>query len=449
MIVFSPEALAAALYRVSASGGVPTRVTELDASRRETTHRWPLFLPDGRHFLFLAGNFSGETEGNAIYAGSLDSPQRTLVTPAFSNVAYSPAGFILYDKANHLVGQAFDAKRLQVTGEPTVVADEVAYLASLAYAAFSTSNTGMLVYQASSAAGQSELTWFDRAGRKIRSLGDRREYANPRLSPDGKHVAVDVVDPLGNVDVFVVDPGSGQSTRFTFDAAMEAIPIWSPDGGSIAYQSFRDGPGNVYRKLFSGAALEEALLKLNVRSQPSDWSPDGAFVVYNVWSAGTGWDLWLLPIAGERKPRPFLQTKFDEDEGQFSPDGRWMAYTSNETGRREVYVSPFPGPAGKWQISSAGGSQPRWRRDGKELFYLSPDHTLMAVDVRAAATFQVGSATVLFRTRPREMVSGTDRYTYDVSLDGRQFLVNATSEPASPSPVSVVLDWAADLTRKE
>jgi len=263
---------------------------------------------------------------------------------------------------------------------------------------------------------------------------------------------VDIVDALGNIDIWTMGSDSGNLMRFTFDPALEALPVWSPDAGTIAFFSLKGGPGNLYLKPVSGTGSAELRLALGNRVQPTEWSPDGRFVILTALRKETSWDLLLLPNEVGSAPVPFLESKFDEREGQFSPSGGWVAYTSNETGRTEVYVTSFSGgsvgSSGKWQVSSAGGSQPRRRRDGKEIFYLTSDNKLMVREVGLGKSLVLGPPVELFQTRPREFVSALDVYTYDVSPDGRRILVNSALESAAPSPISVVMDWAAELEKR-
>ncbi len=450
VIIFTPDANSMGLYRVSATGGEATPLTRLDESSGETSHRWPCFLPDGRRFLYLGANFGGRKEANAIYLGSLDSDERRLLVHAASNVGYAPPGFLVYVRDGELVAHPFSAERGEIQGDPILTSVEIARVGTIAHAAFSVSQTGVVVYQGSSAAGYASLTWVDRTGRILRTLGEPRESSNPRLSPDGRRVAMDITAPLGNIDIWTLDSGSGDALRLTFDAALEALPIWSPDGERIAFFSLLDGPGNLYRKAADGAGSAERILGWDSRVQLTDWSPDGRFIIFGALSrAATGWDLMLLPASGDGSPIPYLQSPSDEREAQFSPDGGLVAYTSDETGRTEVYVSSFSeagaGSRGKWQVSVAGGSQPRWRRDGMEIFYLDPSNKLMSRDVRPGKSLELGPATMLFQARPREFVSALDVFTYDVSPDGRQFLINAAIDSPSPSPISVILDWTAEL----
>jgi len=281
----------------------------------------------------------------------------------------------------------------------------------------------------------------------LSSVGPMGEYFNIFFSPDEKRVAAAITDSQsGTRDVWLVDIVRGTPTRFTFDPAEDFLPIWSPDGSRIVFASDRDGPGNLYQKPASGAGNEEELLKTNERKWPTDWSRDGRFVIYTNLSQKTKLDLWVLPVTGEQKPTPFLQSSFNEDYARFSPDGRLVAYASDESGKFEVYVQTFPASGGKWLVSTNGGVQPRWRRDGKELFYIAPDKKLMAVDVKLeGSTFEAGVPRALFQTR---VVSYPNpRNVYEVSADGQRFLIITPLEEATSTPITVVANWNADLKR--
>ncbi len=265
-------------------------------------------------------------------------------------------------------------------------------------------------------------------------------------------MATDLIDlqaQATNADIWIYELIHGGATRLTFDPSYDSAPIWSPDGTRIVFSSARRGGWQLYQKLSNGAGADELLLETgaNTSPLPGDWSRDGQFVIYQRSELKTGQDLWILAMTGEKKTFPFVRTKSDEVNGQFSPDGRWVAYASNESRKWQVYVTSFPGAVGKWQISTAGGSQPRWRRDGKELFYLASDNKLMAVQVKLGSTFEAGVATPLFQARPREAISSTDLYSYDVSLDGQRFLINTEVEQTKTPPISVILNWTADLKR--
>ncbi|HSS44757.1 MAG TPA: hypothetical protein VLO07_05380, partial [Thermoanaerobaculia bacterium] len=269
-----------------------------------------------------------------------------------------------------------------------------------------------------------------------------------RISPDGKRVALDIIDPqTGNNDIWIYQSSGGIPTRFTSHPAFDSEPIWSPDGGRIVFMSMRQDHPDLYQKSSSGAGTEEAILESERTKYPTDWSPDGRFILYRALDPKTNLELWVVPVGGDRKPIPFIKTTFGVSHGQFSPDGRWVTYASNESGKWEIYVAPFPGPGGNWKVSSAGGSEPRWRRDGKELFYLAPDGKLMAVDVREGPTFEADVARPLFQTRLRQHISSADLFSYDVSADGQRFLVNTDVGEVTSPPLTVVLNWAEGLKR--
>jgi Tol biopolymer transport system component len=443
VIVFAPGG-ASALYRVSAAGGEPSPVTVLDQSQFERAHRWPYFLPDGRHFLYFVSSTQAETGG--IYVGSLDGKETKRLLPSILNAAYSPPGFLLFLRNETLMAQRFDAEGLQLTGEPFPVAERVAYNVGISRGGFSVSENGVLAYRRGG--GQiNQPLWFDRGGKQIGSLGAPGIYFTLWLSPDEKRAAVDRIDPqTGTADIWLFDLSSGIASRFTTDPAGDSNPVWSPDGSRIVFLSSREGIRHLYQKIASGTGNEEVLLKSSAEKIPDDWSSDGQLIVYETLNLKTRKDLWVLPMSGDRQPFPFLQTEFNEQQAQLSPDGKWIAYTSNESGALEVYVQTFPASGGgKWRVSTAGGCQPRWRRDGRELFYLSADRKLMAMDIKLGATFEAAVPKTLFATR---VLSLTDfRNTYDVTADGKRFLINSTMEEPDSSPISVVVNWTADLKR--
>ena len=448
VIVFTPDGTGVGLFRVSSSGGSPVEITKLDASRFETTHRWPVFLPDGKHFLYLGANFSGQLENNAIFLGSLDSQERRLLVSTSANAAYAEPGYLVYLRDKALVAQPFDRRRYVLSGEPHTLSDEVLYTPLVDRAVFSVSSGEVLVTQTGKGASLSQLTWFDRSGKPAGTVGAPGSYNNVRLSPGGRRAATDQTDADGrNVDIWILDPARGATTRLTFGPSF-VTPIWSPDGRQILFSSSRKLGFQLYLKNADGSGSEELVADLGrVPVNAWDWSREGKYVLVR-----KGNELWSLS-GPERVPKPLLQAKGTVRNAQFSPDGRWIAYASNETGNMEIHVSPFPSANGKWQVSSGGGQEPRWRQDGKELFYLSTDGKMMAVAVTtglramAGAGFEAGSPVALFQTHRRQPVSALDVFSYDVSADGQRFLIITKVDEANAAPLAITLNWASELEK--
>ncbi len=444
VILFSPQPLGP-LYRVSATGGVPTLVSKLGETSQVTRLRWPWFLPDGRHFLYLAtAELDSEDEG--IYAASLDSKETKLILHASSSMGYAQ-GYLLFLRERTLMAQPFDSKRLELAGDALPVAEQVEGWRPIRRAFFSASDNGILAYQGGGLAAGSQLAWFGRDGKQTNSLGEPLPYFALRLSPDGLRLAVSVEEPhSGNVDIWLYELSRGVKTRFTSHPGPDILPLWSPDGTRIVFASARKAPFALYQKPSSGSSNEEVLLQDEAAKLPSDWSRDGRFIAFQNRDPkkNNRAAIWILPMFGDRKPFAFLDTQFNEREAQFSPDGRWIAYTSDESGQDEVYVAPFPGPGGKWRVSSAGGEEPKWRRDGRELFYLAADKKLMVAEVKEnGSRFEVSVVRPLFPIHGRKIGFAT---VYDVSAEGQRFLVNSLTEE-NPSPVTLVVNWTADLTK--
>ena len=360
------------------------------------------------------------------------------------NVLYAQ-GHLLFMRETTLMAQPFDARRLVLAGDAFPIAEQIQTTPTIPpYGIFSASENGVLAYQTGTAAAGSQLVWFDRTGKQISVLGDSATYSDLVLSPDGKRASVGLRDQAGKgQDIWLYDVERGLRTRFTFGPAFQEMPIWSPDGSRIVFNSNRKGDFDLYQKASSGAGAEIVLLEDNTNKYPESWSPDGRFILYRSISS-TNNGLFVLPLFGDRKPVPFLNTKFNELYGQFSPDGRWVAYQSDESGGYEVYVAPFPGPGGKWQVSSSGGIFPRWRLDGNEIFYLTPDHKLMAAAVSGkGSSFSVGTVKPLFTARP---INGSP-YPYATSVDGQRFLINTLPAQTTSAPITVVLNWKAELKK--
>ena len=433
------------IHRVAATGGAPSLLLPVDEAGQEYAHYWPHFLPDGRHFLFFARNRNPAE--NALCVASLDGRTRKRLLTGVSQAQYA-SGHLFYAEGKTLFARPFDPDALEFRGDPVPVAEKVGR-GSYGIAAFSVSNTGALAYR-TSFGFEAELVWFDRDGKRGPALGPPGDYADPELSPDGRRVAVDRSEDGASRDIWTVDVEQGRLMRLTFDPEMDHIPNWSPDGTRIVFDSHRTGAGDLYEKAANGSGPEQLLLSWKDGTGMMDWSPDGRFIAFSSGTPSSLGDMWILPLDGDRKPFAYLQTKAREGSGRFSPDGRWMAYVSNESGQPEVYVQAFRGaPAGtggKWQVSSGGGGQPAWRRDGRELFYLSgPDARLMAVEVKTGETFEAGSPRVLFDTGLAAARRGP-RNDYSASPDGQRFLLRVPTSAAS-EPVQVLVNWPAVLKR--
>jgi Tol biopolymer transport system component len=442
VILFEPH-FREPLFRISANGGTPVAVTRFDESRKETTHRFPFFLPDGKHFLYLAGSHAVGTESelHAIYMGSLDGkPPRHLI-----NVRSKPvyaAGHLLFVRQKTLMAQPFDARSGTLSGEAFPVVGNVQEDPGFFTAVFSVSDNGVLVYQEEGGTGdQYQFTWFDRSGKQLQAAGPKGNLWNPRISHDGRRVAFGQGDPA---DLWLEDLSRHVATRLTFDPADDSLPIWSPDDTRIYFMSQRSGGGDIYQKPASGTGKGELLFSSGALKNPDGISPDGRYLLFDALDPKTKWDVDVLSLP-DRKVTPFVHGDFDEVLGDFSPDGRWVAYASNESGRFEVYVQPFPGPGGKWQVSTDGGTAPLWRRDGKELFYVAADSKLMAVPVKIGAAFEPETPRPLFETRLRNDPS---RH-YDVSPDGQRFLLNIPLAEGTSPPVTLVQNWTALLRRNK
>ncbi len=434
VILFAPNTFEG-LARVPATGGEVVAVTRLAPG--QTSHRFPVFLPDHRQFLFYV---QGTAEQPGLYLGALDGSKPARLASNDTAAIFLPPDHVLLVRQGALVARHLDLTRRALTGDPVTVADSVAADSNFNSSAIAALAEGVIAYRGGGASRR-QLIWVDRTGRVLGVVGSPDDNASqyPELAFDGRRVAFQRT-VQGNTDVWLLEVARGVPTRFTFDANIDAQPLWSPDGQTIVFRSGRRGVFDLYRKPASGAGSETPLLLSPQIKHAQDWSPDGHALLYRVDDAKTGSDLWILPLDGDRTPKPLLQTAFSEQEGQFSPDGGWLAYQSNESGPFEIYVQPFPGPGGKWQVSTAGGMQPRWRPDGKELYYVAPDGKLTAAPIHTTGTtFETGTPVALFPTR---LALGRTalRQQYDVAPDGR-FLLCALVEDVATPPITLILNW--------
>ena len=433
------------LFSVSAAGGDPKPLRPL--AEGETLQIWPEFLPDGKHYLYLSVGKPPNQQG--IYAASLDSNDRKFIVATNANSAYLQSGQLLFMRGSALMAQSFDLQNLTLTGEAHQVADRIETqtgLGQVPIAIFAASPNGVLVWRHTSQSSQSVLQWIDRSGRKLGVVGEPADYSNPALSPDDTKLAVGIRDPKTRTrDIWIFDLLRGTRTRLTFDPNDDLDSIWSPDGTRIAFTSDRTGQRNIYWKPADGSGSEELLLGgKEAQENMEDWSRDGKFLMYNYQLSPANIYLYVLPLAGDRKPVPYLKTEFRTSQGQFSPNGQWVAYRSLESGRAEIYVQGFSldssQPRGKWQISVDGGEIPRWRRDGKELFFHYGDG-YFAVDVKSdGSSFQAGIPKPLFATPAVVTTTGAGS-PFVVTHDGQRFLVLAPVEKTSNQPLEVLVNW--------
>jgi Tol biopolymer transport system component len=423
------------IQRVPASGGVPAVVVKPATERKEIEIGWPEVLPDGKHFLYMA--LAANRADSMYRIASLDGKENRPFAPAQSMITYVDPGYLLFLRERTLVAQPFDAKTLKTTGEPIPLAEKVGS-DTVGLGRYSVSREGTLAYRTGDTTDR--MVWVDPAGKELETIGDPAQYHDPALSPDGKRLAYDLIDPRnGKYDVWVRDLARNVSSRFSFSEGNGYVPVWSPDGTRIAYSVGSD----LVVKSADGQGAETPLGEKSAEFKAaSDWSRDGKYIAFSVQAKDTNWDIWILPTFGDRKPYPFLKTKFSELWPYFSPDGRYIAYQSNESGRTEVYVQSFPGPGGKWQISAEGGADAHWSADGKQLFFRSADQKLMAVPVTTGATFEAGTPKALFQVH---LDTGTSRTRFVPAGNGDRFLLVATPAREAMAPTTVVLNWMADL----
>ncbi|MFY9979246.1 MAG: protein kinase [Candidatus Sulfotelmatobacter sp.] len=439
-IIFTPSGLlGVGLYRIPASGGTPMLVAAPDRSIKEDSLRWPFFLPDGIHYLFSAINLSGRKDLYAIYVGALNSTERHLILRTQGNAAYVDPGHLLFYKDRTLFAQNFDLGNFKLTGEAVPIFTDIGFSPRISKAVYAVSDKGLLVAQKAGESAVSQLVWFDRAGHEAGVATKSGFYGNIELSPGGKWVASDTTDPGSlNTDIYLYNVNSGETKRLTFDPAIDSMPTWSPDEKQLVFADNREAQFDLYLKNSDGSQEEKRIPQDGPDRFPNDWSHDGKYILYE-----RGADLWYVNVQ-DQKAAEFLKAASTLRTGRFSPDGKWVAYASSESGKWEIYVTSFPEGDGKWQVSNAGGTEPRWRGDGKELFYLSPDNKMMSVSVKTGANFDAGTPAALFQAYPREFVATSEQFFYDVTRDGQKFLIN-TQLKSAKTPISVVLNWSSML----
>ncbi len=442
-ILFS-TAFGRPLVRIPATGGTPEPVTTLDPSRQEVSHYWPTFLPDGDHFVFYVR--TQDPEKSAIWVGSISSRERKLVTLADAGPLYVEPGYLLFAREGALLAQRFDPASRTLSGSPLTLARKVASdpASNTLWAA---AGRSLLVYEVYGPRNR-QLTWMDREGRVLGTLGKPAEYWSFEFSPDEKRMAVTLADPeRGAGDVWLLDTARGTRNRLTSGATDEFNARFSPDG-YVYYTSDREGFYNLYRRPASGAGTEETVLKNGFDKWLDDLSHDGEELLYSSFDLKTGYDLWTLPTRPNGQPRVFSQTPIHEGAGRLSPDGRWVAFVSRESGREEVFLAPRASPARRQQVSVDGGNDPRWSRDGTEVFFVAPNRTLMASTVRSIGdSAEPGPPKVLFRSEGFRWGWGNRNLSsYEVAADGR-FLVSVPAEEPGARPIVAVLDWTAGLPR--
>jgi len=450
VIVAGTAASGNPIFRAPASGGTAAPITALAPG--ESSHVWPQFLPDGRHFLYERVSSNPATMG--VYVGSIDakpeeqSKERLLASDREAYYAPSPGGAtgnLIFLRNTTLMAQPFDPATLKLSGEPVAIANDVDSFANRNYGIFSVSNTGTLVYREGNGV-QSQLTWIDRQGNPAGTIGDPGDYAFPAVSPRGDRVAVGM-GPQASRNIAILDVARGTTTPFTFDPARDDFPVWSPDGKNIVFMSDRGGQSDLYIKPSDGSGMEQIFFKSNEQKIPERWSKDGRYFLFTSFGPTTAQDIWALPVPGEAKPVALINTKFIETQPRLSADGRWLAYFTLDGSVPQIYVTPFApgdgsGSGAKYLISKGGGTRPLWGPDGKELFYLALNLQVMAVDIDTSKGFQSGTPHRLFTASPLATQDG-----WDIDPSGKRFVMAAPPGTARAIPFTVVLNWAAGLKK--
>jgi eukaryotic-like serine/threonine-protein kinase len=441
-IVFAPNAYGG-LMQVPSAGGAPSPVTTLPAEGM--THRLPHFLPDGKRLLFFSSAPEIGNKDNGIWSLDLASKKTALVLQTESEGLYAEPGYLLFVRDENLMAQPIDPGTMRVSGEAVPVAEKVSFNSFRFTGAYTISRTGLLLYQTGAAVAKSQLTWFDLEGKKLATVGEPASFpplSRPTFSPDGQRAAVAVQAAEGKVDLWSWDLARAVATRLTFGPGTVFFPVWSRDGREIVYS---DTSSRISAKAADGASEPRVLVTTDksARTVPLSFSPDGSFLAYRQQGGKTRWDIWILPLKGDGKPYPFIASPASENLAEFSPDGRWLLYASDESGKPEVFVVPFPGPGGKRQISSGGASLGFWMPDGREIVYVTPARKLIAVQVTASGTnLEIGASHALFGGQP--IPAGPGR----LAPDGKRYLAEVPLDEAVAPPITLVTNWAGELAGK-
>ena len=447
VILFSPTAQSALLRVSAAGGGKPEAATTIDMAHSQNSHRWPHFLPDNRHYLFWARSALGAGE-QSLLVGSLDSKETKVILKGVTTASYA-SGYLLFMRDQTLLAQPFDPGRLELSGEPTPIAEHVAMNGPTAVPEFSASETGMLVFQTGEAGGAWDLLWYTRDGKPAGTVAEQERYYYPSLSRDNKMLAVSLFNGAqGTADVWVLDLQRGTKSRLTFSTGTQISATWSADEKTVFYSSNIGGASHIFAKAADGSGSERTVLASPEASEvPYSASADGQYLVYSrrlLNDPKSNVDIWVLPLAGGGKPFPIVQTPFSDAGPAIAPSGKWMAYQNNESGRTEVYLTPFPGGGARWQVSTSGGADAAWRADGKELFFLDPSDTMMAVDVdTSGSTPKLGTPHALFQAMGVQRQVGS----FVASADGKKFLINSGSTKQGGEPLTLVTNWTAELKK--
>lgn len=437
VIIYSPQNIGP-LFKISTAGGEPIQITSLDTAHREYAHRFPEFLPDGRHFFYVVRSYDPEVEG--VYVGSLDSKERKRITANYESVKYVDPDQVLFVRNRTLMAQAFDIKNLELTGSPVTIAEDVEDQNDWGPGLFSVSQQNSIVYRNSEGNWATKTSWVDRTGKLLTSFSTELSGQFSDMSPDGKLLLTS-----NDTGYWLVNLITGQSSRFA--VTNDGFSIFSHKSNYVAYVQDTGNGQNLNQRHISGTGKAETLFHSSNGLEEPSLSSDDRYVLFGVYNEETKWDVWVAPLFGDRKPYPYLDSEFKEENAEFSADGKWVAYVSDQSGRQEVYVRSFPIDAGgKWQISFDGATQPHWRHDGKELFYLTLNKIVMAAEVKTGSAFEVGKTIELFKSEaPPDLMARGDLRQYFPADNGQRFLINKTVKSTSPSEITVVLNWKSLL----